>query len=61
MAILGMAVVAVPTGIISSGLFDDAQEEAKEAEVEETLKLLKQMRKDLDSIKKKLDDDKDKK
>ena len=42
-------------------MFEDAQEEAKEAEVEETLKLLKQMRKDLDSIKKKLDDDKDKK
>ena len=59
MAILGMAVVAVPTGIISSGLWEDAQEETKEAE--ETLKLLKQMRKDLDSIKKKLDDDKEKK
>ena len=59
MAILGMAVVAVPTGIISSGLWEDAQEETKEAE--ETLKLLKQMKKDLDSIKKKLDDDKEKK
>ncbi len=61
MAILGMAVVAVPTGIISSGLFEDAQEEAKEAEAEESLKLLKQMKKDLDAIKKKLDDDKEKK
>ncbi|MBO7047793.1 MAG: ion transporter [Spirochaetia bacterium] len=54
MAILGMAVVAVPTGIISSGLFEDAQEEAKEAEAKETFKLLKQMKKDLDEIKKKM-------
>ena len=61
MAILGMAVVAVPTGIISSGLFEDAQEEAKEAEVEETLKLLKQMKKDLDAIKKNIDKSGDKK
>ena len=56
MAILGMAVVAVPTGIISSGLFEDAQEEAQEEEVAETLKLLKQMKKDLDAIKKNMDD-----
>lgn len=55
MAILGMAVVAVPTGIISSGLFEDAQEEAKEEEVKETVKLLKQMKKELDDIKKKID------
>ena len=54
MAILGMAVVAVPTGIISSGLFEDAQEEAKEAEAKETFKLLKQMKKDLEEIKKKM-------
>jgi voltage-gated potassium channel len=56
MAILGMAVVAVPTGIISSGLFEDAQEEAKEAEAKETIKMLKQMKKDLDAIKKMMDD-----
>lgn len=55
MAILGMAVVAVPTGIISSGMFEDAQEEAEAAEVKETLKLLKQMKKDLDGIKKSID------
>ena len=61
MAILGMAVVAVPTGIISSGLFEDAQEEAKEAEAKETFRLLKQMKKDLDEIKKKVDKTGDKK
>ena len=55
MAILGMAVVAVPTGIISSGMFEDAQEEAEAAEVKETLKLLKQMKKDLAGIKKSID------
>ena len=56
MAILGMAVVAVPTGIISSGLFEDAQEEAREIEAKETIKMLKQMKKDLDAIKKMMDD-----
>ncbi|MBQ6673012.1 MAG: ion transporter, partial [Spirochaetia bacterium] len=61
MAILGMAVVAVPTGIISSGMFEDAQEEAEAAEVKETLKLLKQMKKDLDEIKRKVDKSGDKK
>lgn len=61
MAILGMAVVAVPTGIISSGLFEDAQEEAAEEEAKETLKLLKQMKKDLDEIKKNMDKNQEKK
>ena len=61
MAILGMAVVAVPTGIISSGLFEDAQEAAKEEEAKETFKLLKQMKKDLDEIKKIVDKPGDKK
>jgi len=62
MAILGMAVVAVPTGIISSGLFEDAQEESKEAKIEietrKSVKLLSQIKKDLDDIKKKLEDKK---
>ena len=55
MAILGMAVVAVPTGIISSGLVEDAQEEAKEDDTKRAYNLLNQMKKDLDEIKKKID------
>ena len=61
MAILGMAVVAVPTGIISSGLFEDAQEEAKEEETKKAYKLLNQIKKDLEEIKKNLDKSGDKK
>ena len=61
MAILGMAVVAVPTGIISSGLWEDAQEEAKEEETKKAYKLLNQIKKDLEEIKKNLDKSGDKK
>ena len=50
MAILGVALVAVPTGIISSGFVEGSSEED-----DERLRLLREMKKELDDIKQKLD------
>lgn len=50
MSILGVAIIAVPTGIISSGFVEGSSEED-----DERLKLLKEMRKEISELKEKLD------
>ncbi len=51
MAILGVAIVAVPTGIISSGFMEDSDNDEKD---DEELQLLKEMKKELDELKEKV-------
>ncbi|MBQ4377844.1 MAG: ion transporter [Treponema sp.] len=48
MAILGVAIIAVPTGIISSGFVEESTEED-----DERLKLLREMKKDIEELKNK--------
>ena len=48
MAILGVAIIAVPTGIISSGFIEESTEED-----DERLKLLREMKKDIEELKNK--------
>lgn len=49
MAVLGVAIIAVPTGIISSGFVESGTED------DEKLKLLKEMKQEIDEIKDKLE------
>lgn len=49
MAVLGVAIIAVPTGIISSGFVENGTED------DEKLKLLKEMKQEIDEIKDKLE------
>ena len=49
MAVMGVAIIAVPTGIISSGFVEDSSEDD-----DERLKLLKEINKDLEELKDKL-------
>ncbi|MBQ9207227.1 MAG: ion transporter [Treponema sp.] len=52
MAIFGVAIIAVPTGIISSGFVEGSSEED-----DERLKLLREIKKDLDELKKNYNDE----
>ena len=49
MAVLGVALVAVPTGIISSGFVEESSEDD-----DERLRLLREMKEELEEIKQKL-------
>ena len=49
MAVMGVAIIAVPTGIISSGFVEGSSEDD-----DERLKLLKEINKDLEELKDKL-------
>lgn len=50
MAVLGVAIIAVPTGIISSGFVENSDEAD-----DEKLRLLKEMKAEIDEMKEKLD------
>ena len=55
MAIIGMAIIAVPVGIISSGFMESAEKSSKNKEKDVKLELLNQIKQELDDIKKKVD------
>ena len=55
MAIIGMAIIAVPVGIISSGFMESAEKSSKNKEKDVKLELLNQIKEELDDIKKKVD------
>ena len=55
MAIIGMAIIAVPVGIISSGFMESAEKSSKNKEKDVKLELLNQIKNELDDIKKKVD------
>ena len=59
MAIIGMAIIAVPVGIISSGFMESAEKSSKK-EKDVKLELLNQIKEELDDIKKKVDKSGDK-
>lgn len=60
MAIIGMAIIAVPVGIISSGFMESAEKSSKNKERDVKLELLNQIKEELDDIKKKVDKSGDK-
>ena len=55
MAIIGMAIIAVPVGIVSSGFIESAEKQSKAKEKDVKLELLNQIKDELDEIKKKVD------